>query len=149
MGSAAEYSDHMLQLSADEVAESHVLVIQWDGMPHSPAHWDDAFLQYDYIGAPWPGVPTSFAVGNGGLSLRSRRLLAALAKLDIRVDSDADGDQSEDVLICQTNRARLEALGIRFAPIEVAQRFAFESGVATPNVFGFHSSYNFPWYFHE
>ena len=36
------------------INSEHVLVIQDDGHIVNPDIWDDNFLDYDYIGAPWP-----------------------------------------------------------------------------------------------
>src|SRR5574340_709517 len=36
------------------VQTSHLLTIQWDGWVLDGAKWQEEFLKYDYIGAPWP-----------------------------------------------------------------------------------------------
>jgi hypothetical protein len=38
---------------------SHCLVVQSDGFVVKPGCWRDDFLQYDYIGAPWPKASRS------------------------------------------------------------------------------------------
>jgi hypothetical protein len=48
------YSQIVLKGLYPHVATSHVLVIQWDGYVVNADLWDDDFLRYDYIGAPWP-----------------------------------------------------------------------------------------------
>ena len=35
----------------------------------------DEFLEYDFVGAPWPHYEDKYDVGNGGLSLRSKRAM--------------------------------------------------------------------------
>ena len=30
------------------------LSIEWDGFPINPHLWEDEFMEWDYIGAPWP-----------------------------------------------------------------------------------------------
>jgi hypothetical protein len=147
--SLTEYSRIVLQVLPDVVQEDHFLLIQWDGMPVSPHAWDEAFLDFDYIGAPWAGLPEHLAVGNGGFSLRSRRLLDAVRAIGIGIDPCGDAQQAEDVLLCRQHRARLEAMGIRFAPVGVAARFSFETGTPPPVSFGFHNTFNFPLYFRE
>jgi hypothetical protein len=97
------YSGFMLHDLAPHVRTSHALVVQWDGFVVDAGRWDDAFLDYDYIGAPWPGNPAGRDVGNGGFSLRSKRLLDALAR-----GSFAAG-HPEDVCIGVDHRARLES----------------------------------------
>lgn len=134
--SIEDYSRFMLTGLADLVDTTHALVVQWDGFPTRPERWDDRFLEYDYIGAPWPGFPADLSVGNGGFSLRSRRLLAALAEPGVATD------HPEDVAICHTNRPRLERLGMRFAPLEVAERFSYERLPPTGRSFGYHGLFN-------
>lgn len=130
------YSRFMLHSLADHFATSHVLCVQWDGYVLDPAGWDATFLNYDYIGAPWPHFDDGMAVGNGGFSLRSRRLVEACTTLPIP-------DVAEDVAICRVHRQQLEAeFGLRFAPVEVARRFAFERAAPTGREFGFHGGFN-------
>jgi hypothetical protein len=130
------YSRFMLHSLIDHFATSHVLCVQWDGYVLDPAGWDPAFLDYDYIGAPWPHFGDGMAVGNGGFSLRSRRLVEACTTLPIP-------DVAEDVAICRVHRQRLESdFGLRFAPEAVARRFAFERAVPTGHEFGFHGGFN-------
>ena len=91
---------------------------------------------YDYIGAVWPQFPET-PVGNGGFSLRSRRLLDAMQ------DPDAVIRHAEDKCIAITNRRLLEGKhGIRFAPAEVAEQFSVERTPWHP-AFGFHGFFNF------
>ncbi len=134
--SVAEYSAFMVHELGDAITGDFALVTQWDGFIQRPELWDDRFLEYDYIGAPWPGRTPS--VGNGGFSLRSRRLLDALRKLDIR------DPHPEDVCICVRHRDELERdHGIRFAPPELARRFAWEQDEPEGGAFGFHAFFNF------
>lgn len=131
-----DYSRFMLRELADHIQTSHVLCIQWDGFILDGGAWDPAFLDYDYIGAVWPHFRDNHNVGNGGFSLRSLRLLRACQKLPF------DESQFEDLVICRQYRPQLEAEGIRFAPAEIARRFAFEREAPTGKEFGFHGSYN-------
>jgi hypothetical protein len=57
----------------------HYLIVQTDGYILHPEVWDDSWLNYDYMGAPWPphilrDLLGNGAIGNGGFSLRSRFL---------------------------------------------------------------------------
>lgn len=136
MATVRDYSEVMLKGITPHVEGSHVLIVQWDGFILHPECWDQAFLEYDYIGAVWPQFPET-PVGNGGFSLRSRRLLEAMQRPEITIH------HPEDRCICVTNRPLLEhRLGIRFAPTDVADRFAVER---TPwhKAFGFHGLFNF------
>ena len=134
--SRTDYSRFMLHDLAAHLRTPHLLCIQWDGYVLDPAAWDPAFLDYDYIGAPWPHFADDRRVGNGGFSLRSRRLVEACTTLPIT-------GESEDVTICRTHRALLEErFGLRFAPEDVARRFAYERIAPTGREFGFHGAFN-------
>jgi hypothetical protein len=136
MATTRDYSEVMLRGITPHVEASHVLIVQWDGFILHPECWDPAFLSFDYIGAVWPQFPET-PVGNGGFSLRSRRLLEAMQSPDMVMK------HPEDRCICVTNRDELEhQFGIRFAPPDVAERFAVER---TPwhKTFGFHGLFNF------
>jgi hypothetical protein len=130
------YSHFILRDLAEHVTHPHVLVVQWDGFIIDGSRWQDDFLDYDYIGAPWPQFKDGQAVGNGGFSLRSRRLLEQTASTDFPLG------HPEDLHICRTQRALLEREGIKFAPSAVAERFAYERGPVTES-FGFHGLFNF------
>lgn len=138
LDSIEAYSEFMIKGLASHVHTSHVLVVQWDGFVLNAAAWRDEFLAFDYIGAPWNHIPEPWSVGNGGFSLRSKRLLQAL------LDPAIHPAHPEDICICKTYRAQLEAQGVRFAPLAVAARFAVEDGPLSPDVFGFHGPYHLP-----
>ena len=142
LASRDAYSAFVLRGLAGMVTTSHALVVQWDGWVSDAAAWDPAFLEWDYIGAPWPRPDAAAGevdVGNGGFSLRSRRLLDALAGPDF---APVPGI-AEDVLICRTWRRTLEREhGIRFAPAAVATRFAYERVPPAGPTFGFHGLFN-------
>lgn len=134
----AQYSDFMLRGLTEHLRGTHLLVVQWDGFVLDPAAWDPAFLQYDYIGAPWHDVPGDAGVGNGGFSLRSARLLRALQ------DPSLAPSHPEDLAICREHRAALEQRhGIRFPPRALAEHFAFERTAPTGPTFGFHGLFHF------
>jgi hypothetical protein len=136
IASKEDYSRFILRDLWRFIGTEHVLLVQSDGYVVNGAAWDPAWLEYDYVGAPWYPDGT---VGNGGFSLRSRKLLAAT-----RLANWANY-HPEDHAICRTHRAKLEKDGIRFAPADVARRFSFEgnSGNVSPSLwdgsFGFHS----------
>jgi hypothetical protein len=136
--SISEYSSFMIKELYKYTDSEFILIVQWDGFVIDAGAWSDDFLHYDYIGAPWVGSET-VAVGNGGFSLRSRKLLCALAEPDIVVG------HPEDVAICKTNRVTLEQnYGIKFPPKSLAARFSYERGNRPRDTFGFHGLYNFP-----
>ena len=125
---------------ADSVRTTHVLVVQWDGWPVDAAAWDPAFRRYDYVGARWAGRVAGASVGNGGFSLRSRRLLLALRddpRLALRSEAP------EDEQIGGAFRPILERdHGIVFAPEAVADRFSGERILSATPAFGFHGAFN-------
>jgi glycosyltransferase involved in cell wall biosynthesis len=120
--SKEEYSRFMIKELYKYVRTSHVLVIQWDGYVLNPAAWEDEFLNYSYSGATWC-FKSGGNVGNGGFSLRSRNLCEVLAK-----DESITDVHPEDAVISRQYRPYLEKkYGIKFAPEEVANRFAIEA----------------------
>jgi hypothetical protein len=135
--SRADYSRFMLRELATHILTSHALCIQWDGFVLNGAAWDGHFLDFDYIGAVWPHFDDPYNVGNGGFSLRSRRLLEACRDLPF------DGSSAEDVVIGRLCRRQLEQSGLRFAPETVASKFAYERASPAGDEFGFHGVYNF------
>jgi hypothetical protein len=137
--SVARYSDFMVRRLGDHFSLDHVLVVQWDGFVTDAGGWDERFLDHDYIGAPWKetadGAPL---VGNGGFSLRSRRLVDALRRIDV------PEPHPEDLAICVRHRRELERdHGIRFAPAGLAGRFSWERVEPETPAFGFHGFFNF------
>ena len=77
-----EYSQFMLTKLGDYFTTKFVLIIQWDGYIINEKSWRPDFQLYDYIGAKW-WHNDGFNVGNGGFSLRSRKLVDSIAKLAI------------------------------------------------------------------
>ncbi len=135
--SAAAYSSFMIKDLGRHIRTGHCLVVQWDGFIIDAGRWDPAFLDCDYIGAPWPQFDDRHTVGNGGFSLRSKALLDAC-----RDDRFILGG-AEDIAICRTNRRLLEdEYSVRFADPDTAGRFAFERAPATQPSFGFHGIFN-------
>ena len=134
--SRGDYSRFMLRELADHIATNYVLCVQWDGFVLNGAAWDPRFMDFDYVGAVWPQIDDHHNVGNGGFSLRSRRLLDACRELPFQ------GSESEDVVIGRICRSRLQAQGIRFAPASVAHRFAYERTKPSGHEFGFHGAFN-------
>lgn len=135
--SVPEYSEFVLRGLLPHVHTSHCLLVQWDGYVLDARQWRPEWLHLDYLGAPFKRRSGELCVGNGGFSLRSRRLLEALQ------DPALTLGHPEDVSICCDNRARLEQVhGIRFASVEEAQRFAFERVGSKEGTFGFHGLFN-------
>jgi len=143
ISSAVEYSRFVLKDLLRFAETDFVQIVQWDGYVTNGAGWRDAFLDYDYIGARWWFRENGRNVGNGGFSLRSRRLLEALQ------DPEIKATDPEDNAICLDNRELLERrYGIRIAPAAVADAYAFEGTRPSGREFGFHRLFNFP-HFHD
>ena len=131
-----EYNRFMIKELFKYVSASYVLLVQWDGFVLRPHFWDNEFLNYDFIGAPWAlsnrvSNKVSNRVGNGGFSLRSKKMINFASTLNFIED------EAEDTFLCRTNKELLELNGIKIAPIEVATRFSWETRVVE-NTFGFH-----------
>ena len=139
------YSHFVLKQLTAHIATPFVLVIQWDGYVLDGARWEDGFREFDYIGAPWAGGELKGMVGNGGFSMRSRRLLSAVEGIAIPPSHEADNPsrQAEDGLICSVWRSALEQRGIRFADAATARRFSVEHDSGEAPSFGFHGMFNF------
>jgi hypothetical protein len=136
--SSDQYSRFILTELANHVATSHCLVMQWDGHIVASNRWNPQFLDYDYIGASWPQFADGHDVGNGGFSLRSRRLLEACQSPQFTLS------HPEDVAIGRHNRTWLEAQGLRFAPRELADAFSAERASSLDTAFGFHGVWHMP-----
>lgn len=136
--SSAAYSDFLLTRLVDHVKTPYCLIAQWDGHVLNAGHWDPAFLDYDYIGASWPQFDDGHNVGNGGFSLRSRRLMEACRSPHFR------SFHPEDLAIGRGNRAWLEELGMRFAPRDLADSFSTERAGHLEQGFGFHGVFHMP-----
>jgi hypothetical protein len=121
------------------VQTSHILTIQWDGWVIDETKWDDNFLDYDYIGAPWPWH-SHWRVGNGGFSLRSMKLLKTLYNNQKSFPFKLPSDDT----ICRLYRPWLEDRGLKFAPEELAWNFSREHKPwGSSSSFGFHDPRNF------
>lgn len=138
ISSKREYSHFMVKHLADYIQTDFVLVVQTDGFIVNVAKWTNQFLDYDYIGAPWhvsqlqKDMNPEHRVGNGGFSMRSRRLQEFL-----RDDPNIKETHPEDVIICQTYREYLEDKGFTYAPVELAHQFSCENYIWN-NAFGQH-----------
>ncbi len=140
LGSKEAYSNFILKELYKYIDTDYALIIQHDGYVKNPEAWTDDFLKYDYIGAPW-WYKDGHNVGNGGFSLRSKKLLQCTAGFFSKLTEART--HPEDHQICRTYRKQFEELyNITFAPEELAAKFSFEGwnqqGVWNGQ-FGFHS----------
>lgn len=144
-----EYNEFVAMKLWQYTGADFVLLAQNDGYIVDGSLWDNAFLKYDYIGAPWP-VPQDettyrtpegrlIRVGNGGFSLRSRKLLRAPTLLGLEFTDKDSGFWHEDGFLCVHSGDILRDYGIEFAPLDIAAKFSTELKVpeSVPS-FGFH-----------
>lgn len=142
------YNHFVIYRLKDYIKTDFALLVQNDGYVLRPNKWDDVFLEYDYIGAPWAKNihfaedGTEVRVGNGGFSLRSQKLLKAVGELGLPYSGSDIHSSHEDIIICEYYHNRLQNHGIKFAPIDVATRFSLETRCKDSNLkpFGFHDN---------
>ena len=133
-----EFSEFCIKDLHKYVDTDYVLLVQHDGFILNLESWEDEFLQYDYIGAPWfiyeefwfelfdlpRELFDTLVVGNGGFSLRSKKFLEKSAELANK--NIFKKYHPEDLMLCVWNRKEMEEVGIKFAPADVAARFSVE-----------------------
>lgn len=155
-----DYNRYIIYDLHNHIESDFVLIVQDHAFIINPDSWMNEFLNYDYIGSPWPWRENSFITpfgehircGNGGFSLRSKKLLEIPSKVEIpfKVSEQSDfykmfgsTNTNEDGNICVHNRHIFEENGCKFAPIEVAKYFSYESPVPE-NIgiipFGYHNN---------
>lgn len=126
----------------------YVMTIHLDGFPVNNHLWTDEFLECDYIGAPWPSrMPWCRGqnlVGNGGFSLRSKKLYEQTEKINNYIDYFFKYGVNEDVFMSSYDFIRdyLNQKNIKFASVELARLFSVEIPIdenhKIENSFGFH-----------
>lgn len=161
-----EYNKFCLTELHHYIESEYMLLVHPDGFIINPNLWDDDFMQYDYIGAPWPkhtvlGTSRNFPeiykdvldsgvqylVGNGGFTLRSKKMMEQVEK--IYYNGNFKG-VPEDQAICQGMRKDLEHKGFLFPSVEVASKFSCEEiridgMILNPDQsFGFHGKHHHP-----
>ena len=135
-----DFNYKMVYELGDHIKTDYALIVHADGFVVHPEMWRDEFLDYDYIGAPWPlpkeGDTTTYRdiygnicrVGNSA-GIRSKRLMDFPKKANVPWEGEyAYGKMwfYEDGFICCKIRHLLEAEGMRIAPLEVAKYYSHE-----------------------
>lgn len=121
---------------APYVSKDYALLVHYDGFVVHPESWRKEFLDYDYIGSPWP-IPTddaaSFTDADGNIvrvgnsvSIRSKRILEYPLKHSLEWRPHASGFYNEDAFLCVMNKVQMEKDGLKFATIDVAKYFGRE-----------------------
>jgi hypothetical protein len=115
-----------------------MLSIHADGFVINAEKWLPEFLEYDYIGAPWPDLAwcNKNRVGNGGFVLKSKKFMNIEQTLP-------NTNAHNDVLVTNTYFDYFTYHGCKYAPVEVAAKFSLEHAVPEceydlNNTFGFH-----------
>lgn len=135
-----EFNYKMIYELGDHIKTDYALIVHADGFVVNPEMWRDEFLDYDYIGAPWPlppeGDTTTYRDKDGNIcrvgnsaGIRSKRLMDYPKKANITWEGEyAYGKMwfYEDGFICCKIRHLLEAEGMKIAPLEVAKYYAHE-----------------------
>lgn len=122
----------------DHIDTDYALFIHPDGFVVHPNKWSDTWLDYDFIGAPFPLPRDDFSyrdingkiqrVGNS-VSLRSKKLLQLPKKINMEW-KPFHGFYNEDGYISVNMRHVFEEHGCKFAPLEEAIKFSREVPLA-------------------
>lgn len=131
-----EYSEFIIDHLHRYFNTTHVLIVQWDSAVLDANEWSDTFLDYDVIGSSW-AYNDDYNCGNGGFSLRSKKLMEHLAK-----DPQIVIKSPEDECIGRLYGRYLRGLGFKFAPKEVMNKFAYEMVAPDRPTFGHHQYYH-------
>ena len=153
-----DYNRILVNEFSDLIDTDFVLIVHYDSIIVNPQYWDDEYLDYDYIGAPWPnGVPDPFKYtqkyidkniqwqGNGGFCLRSKKFLEVSKKA--RFELPNIHELSEDVYFSVYARDFFEENGCRYAPAQLARKFSYENKFDETHepeyCFGIHGKHNY------
>ena len=145
-----DYSNFCIKEMYKYFNTSHCLIVQYDGWLANPGAWQDSWLNYDYIGCLtcWGEPGEDGKGGNGGFSLRSRKLLQRAATVIPVIERDDYLGWSEDCKLSIEYRRQLENEGFRFAPNSVQKIFGVENTTEKPlewaGQFGHHRAGNAP-----
>lgn len=146
LGSKEAYSRFVFKSLVDFIETDYFIICQSDGFIVNYKAWRQQFFDYDYIGAVWHFRKEN-RVGNGGFSMRSKKLHLAI-KNDNEIVLKNDKyitNLAEDHNIGNIWRSILKKkYDIKFAPESVCEQFSIESWLqAAPankynGSFGFH-----------
>jgi hypothetical protein len=136
------------------IRTDYCLIVQDDSWVLNGNNFKPEYYDYDYIGGichagmqggrlwlqgSWVNRPDPILVQNGGFSLRSRRFLEAPNRYGIVHNHAHDIHLwNEDVQLSCLKKHVFEAVGMRYAPDEVAKTFSLESVIPQ-----FHDDFDF------
>lgn len=149
INSKVSYSKFCLLDLPKYINTDHCLTIQHDGFIVNPSEWSAEFLNYDYIGAPWPSEwGYKNRVGNGGFCLKSLKFLNECKKIFSNYNFIEDRNKNditdnEDFLTCVKYYDIMISNGIKFAPVNLAAQFSIEHPIPEmkEKTFGFHDKF--------
>lgn len=138
-----DFSVFCLKEMHNFIDTKYMIYCHGDGFVVNPDRWTNEFLNYDYIGAPWPRHNLAYSchrwpavkqayersngeysVGNGGFSFRSKKLMQTVASMY----SEEHFKIPEDLVICVILRKQLEEMGFNFVKdILLAASFSCEA----------------------
>jgi hypothetical protein len=155
MDNVDKYNEYAFLHLGDHISTSHALIIQYDSWVIRPTLWRNDWLWWDYIGAGWKIVPDAYIanngervrVGNGGFSLRSKRLMTLPKEKGWELRSEQGWKNEDGNIVCYWRKEFLE-MGIKYAPIDVAVHFSFENELeenCEVDSFGFHKNIRWGW----
>lgn len=147
-----DFNNYITNFYPDSFETDFMINFHSDGFIQNQNAWDDNFLNYDYIGAPicYPIEKNGFGyiltVGNGGFSLRSKKLCQKIKSLknnnympkylnllnnSIAINKDfienmPDFMKNEDVYISTFCADILNKYGFKCPNLEIAQKFSTE-----------------------
>ena len=150
-----EYNKFCISDLVNYIETDFCLIIQPDGFVLNEKMWDDEYLNYDYIGAPWNKFHSTEAilrcnlinyfniknipniVGNGGFSLRSKKILK-----EISILHKENFHIPEDNVFSVLYRKELAGKNIKIAPLSLSKKFSIEHILDDQHdlteTFGFH-----------
>lgn len=135
----------------DYIDTEYALLVHPDGGIAEPEMWDEKWLEYDFIGSPFPLPKDDYSyrdingkiqrVGNS-VSLRSKKLMQLPKKIGMEW-KPFHGYYNEDGFICVNMRHVFEEHGCKFAPFEEALKFGREVPLEdyTGDTFIYHKTY--------
>lgn len=138
-----QYSWFVMYSLHNFIETDYVLIVQDDGWVIDGNNFTEDYYQYDYIGSVTHAALTEtnfhynwswtqlnepmFIIQNGGFSFRSKRFLQAPGKHGIMHSTfNVQPFCNEDVQLTSFLRPALEAVGMKYAPTDVAKQFSAE-----------------------
>lgn len=135
LGSWEEYNRFIIKDLYQHLDANYFLLQQYDSWVLDEKQWDDRYFEYDYVAAKWLDIGKPYNVGNGGFKLSTKRLHKILSE-----DENIITTCPEDTAIVKVyGQYLMDKYGIKFAPEDLADKFAFELNEPMASTFGFHS----------